>query len=138
MQSQATRLLGVSGAKHGRRGGKRRESSDIAAYHTKYAMHCARQGFQGLELLRTGRLNLPMQAEPAEWLLAVRRGEVPFDEWWSRSLELDSELEAMADDESLPPGPNREAIEAWSVETQLAFWQRSLETNRDDSERPWI
>ena len=35
-------------------------------------MHCARLGFQCLELLGTGRLELPIQGEPADWLRAVR------------------------------------------------------------------
>jgi hypothetical protein len=91
-------------------------------------MHCARLGFQGLELLRSGRINLPIRGEPADWLLGVRRGEVTFEEWWSRSLELDAELEAMAEDDSIPPGPDRPAIEAWSVRTHLAFWQRGSES----------
>ena len=125
MESQATRLLGIGGGRHGRRGGGQREELvGKFGYDTKYAMHCARLGFQGVELLQTGRLNLPMQGEPAEWLLAVRRGEVRFDEWWNRSLELDAELEALSDDESIPAGPNRAAIEAWSVQTHLRCWER--------------
>jgi hypothetical protein len=125
MESQATRLLGIGGTRHGRRGGAPREHLNAAVgFDTKYAMHCARLGFQGLELLRSGRINLPIQGEPADWLLAVRWGEVAFEEWWSRSLELDAELEAMAEDDSIPPGPDRGAIEAWSVKTHLALWQR--------------
>ena len=126
MQSQALRLLGVGGARHGRRGGGPREHlNEAVGYDTKYAMHCARLGFQGLELLRTGRLIFPIQGEPAEWLLAVRRGEVAFAEWWSRSLELDAELEALAEDDSIPAEPDRRAIEEWSVATHLAFWRRA-------------
>ena len=124
MQSQAVRLLGIGGARHGRRGGEPREHLNKAVgYDTKYAMHCARLGFQGLELLRTGHLIFPIQGEPAEWLLAVRRGEVAFEEWWSRSLELDAELEALAEDDSIPPEPDRAAIEEWSVATHLEFWR---------------
>jgi hypothetical protein len=129
MESQATRLLGIGGARHGRRGGAPPEHLNAAVgYDTKYAMHCARLGFQGLELLRSARINLPIRGEPADWLLAVRRGEVTFEEWWSRSLELDAELEAMAEDDSIPPGPDRSAIETWSVHTHLAFWQRGSES----------
>ena len=113
MQSQAERLLGLAGGRHGRRGGGQREELiESFGYDTKYAMHCARLGFQGLELLQSGHLNLPMQGEAAEWLLRVRRGDVPFDEWWNRSLALDAELEALADDDSLPEAPDRTAIQA--------------------------
>ena len=86
MQSQARRLLGVAGGGHGKRGsGGREELINEFGYDTKYAMHCARLGFQCLELLSTGKLELPIQGEPAEWLRSVRYGNVEFDEWWERS-----------------------------------------------------
>src|SRR5436309_6221188 len=69
MQSQAMRLLGTRGGGHGRRGGGQREELIVAyGYDTKYAMHCARLGFQCIELLTTRHLNLPIQGEPADWL----------------------------------------------------------------------
>lgn len=123
MESQAVRLLGIGGSKHGGRGGQPRlELVNEFGYDTKYAMHCARLGFQGLELLRTGQIALPIQGEPADWLRSVRRGDVSFEEWWSRALELDAALEEIEGDESIPPGPNLEFIQAWSVNTHLSFW----------------
>ena len=116
MNAQAQRLLGLRGA------GRRSELVDAFGYDTKFAMHCARLGFQCLELLTTRQLTLPIQGEPAGWLRAVRRGEVPFEEWWQRSLELDAQLLARCDDESIPAGPDRARIERWSVETHLATW----------------
>ncbi len=127
MKSQAERLLGLAGGRHGRRGGgQRQELIDTHGYDTKYAMHCARLGFQGLELLQTGGLNLPMQGEPAEWLRSVRRGDVSFEDWWSRSLALDAELEALSEDDSLPAEPDRTTIASWSVKTHLQMWDRPM------------
>jgi hypothetical protein len=123
MQSQALRLLGLGGGAHGRRGGGGRE--ELIAEHgfdTKYAMHCARLGFQCVELLTTGGLELPIRGEPADWLRAVRHGRVGFDEWWSRSLALDTRLEALGNDESLPPRPQRDRIIAWSVAAHQRVW----------------
>ena len=91
-------------------------------YDTKYAMHCARLGFQGLELLETRQLQLPITGEPAEWLRAVRRGEVTFGEWWNRALELDAQLERLLTDDRLPAGPDSERIERWSITTHLRLW----------------
>lgn len=123
MQSQAQRLLGTRGGRHGRRGGGRRDELIAEqGYDTKYAMHCARLGFQGLELLSTGGLKLPMQGEPAEWLRAVRRGDVGFDGWWTRTLELDAELAALEADDRCPPGPDAGRIEHWSIETHTSIW----------------
>ena len=123
MRSQAERLLGVRGHGHGRPGGRPELVSQFG-YDTKYAMHCARMGFQCQELLATGRLSLPIQGEPAEWLRAVRRGEVSFDEWWSRSLELDAALGRLEQDGTIPSGPDLEAIERWSIDTHLRLWGR--------------
>ena len=60
----------------GLRGGSGREELISAhGYDTKYAMHCARLGFQCLELLSTRCLTLPIEGDVAEWLRAVRRGD---------------------------------------------------------------
>jgi len=123
MQSQAMRLLGLRGGGHGRRGGGGREELIAEhGYDTKYAMHAARLGFQCVELLTERRLALPIRGDEADWLRAVRRGEVPFEEWWHRCLDLDARLEAMAGDESIPEGPDRGRIESWAVSTHLRRW----------------
>jgi uncharacterized protein len=100
--------------------GTARSSSPLSV--STHAMHGARLGFQGIELLTQRRLEPPIHGEPAEWLRAVRRGEVPFLDWWHRVLFLDAELESMLDDDSLPVGPDRDGVEWWSVETHLRRW----------------
>jgi hypothetical protein len=123
MQAQSLRLLGLRGGGHGRRGGGGREELIAAfGYDTKYAMHAARLGFQCRELLSTRRLRLPIEGEPAEWLRAVRRGDVPFAEWWDRCLSLDAELERLERDDAYPAGPDRDRIVRWSTQTHLAVW----------------
>jgi hypothetical protein len=57
-------------------------------------------------------------------LRAVRRGDVPFDEWWERVLRLDAMLEDKLSDDSIPAQCDGAVIEAWMVETHLAFWTR--------------
>jgi uncharacterized protein len=126
MESQAMRLLGGRGGGHGRRGGGQRdELIGTHGYDTKYAMHCVRLGFQCIELLTTGELQLPIQGEPADWLRAVRRGEVPFDEWEARWHALDAELERLAADESYPAAPDRARIQQWSAATHLRLWRQA-------------
>lgn len=125
MQSQAQRLLGTRGGGHGSRGsGGREELIAAHGYDTKYAMHCARLGFQCQELLEAGVLHLPIQGEPAEWLRAVRRGDVSFDDWWATVLRLDGELEALGNDERHRAEPDRARIEAWSIATHRSVWRR--------------
>jgi hypothetical protein len=123
MKAQAERLLGVRGGGHGRRGGGQRpELIEAYGYDTKYAMHCARLGFQCIELLTSRRLALPIEGEPADWLRAVRRGEVPFGEWWNRCVDLDAQLDTLSGDESIPERPDRASIEHWSIDTHLRHW----------------
>lgn len=123
MQSQARRLLGVAGGGHGKRGnGGREELINEFGYDTKYAMHCARLGFQCLELLSTGELRLPIQDEPSDWLRAVRYGRVDFNEWWERVLELDAKLEMIGEDVSIRPDADRSRIDAWSIEAHQRSW----------------
>jgi hypothetical protein len=125
MQSQAMRLFGARGGGHGRRGGGGREELiEEHGYDTKYAMHCARLGYQGIELLTTRRLRLPIEGEASEWLRAVRRGAVTFEDWWQRCLALDAELEQLAADESFPAGPDRTRIESWSIATHRSTWSQ--------------
>lgn len=125
MQSQARRLLGARAGGHGRRGGGAREELVAAhGYDTKYAMHCARLGFQCQELLTAGGLHLPVQGEPAEWLRAVRRGDIRFDEWWTTVLRLDEQLAELESDERYRPGPDHARIEQWTITTHRSVWQR--------------
>ena len=75
-----------------------------------------------IELLTTGELHLPIEGEPAQWLRAVRHGDVAFDEWWDTCLGLDAELAGLAQDESIRPGPDTARIDSWSVLTHRRVW----------------
>jgi hypothetical protein len=113
MQSQAMRLLGLRGGGHGRRGaGAREELINEHGFDTKYAMHAARLGLQCIELITTRHLDLPIRGEPADWLRAVRRGDVSANDWWDRCLDLDHQLERMETDDSIPERPDAERIES--------------------------
>ena len=62
----------------GRRGQKNVNRPELVRAHgfdTKYAMHAARLGYQGIELLTTGRLTLPMPEPERSRVMAIRAGE---------------------------------------------------------------
>lgn len=127
MESQAMRLVGTRGLSgHGRRGGGQRD--ELVAEHgydTKFAMHCARLGFQGIELLTTGKLELPIQGEPGDWLRDVRHGRVLFEDWWDRALSLHDDLGKLASDTSIPAVVDAERIGLWSAEMHRYYWSSS-------------
>jgi hypothetical protein len=63
-----------------------------------------------------------MLGEPAEWLRALQRGDLPFQEWWERALDADRGLECQLSDDHMPPGPEGDRIETWSIATHLKLW----------------
>lgn len=120
MQSQANKLLA---GRSGRSGGDP-STSPADRFNTKHAMHCARLGFQCIELLTTGGLRLPIEGDVADWLRDVRHGRVSFDDWWERTLMLDAELESLMSDRSLPPEADRARITEWVISTHRSMWGR--------------
>ena len=68
---------GLTGERHATR---TRELSREHGYDTKYAMHALRIGYQGIELLTTGRIALPMVDPQRAALREVRSGLVALDE----------------------------------------------------------
>lgn len=73
LEAQRERLLG-----HGRRSDVPNRPELVArfGYDVKYASHALRLAYQGLEIVRDGRLTLPMPAPERERVLQVKRGEV--------------------------------------------------------------
>ena len=119
MESQRQRLLGERGQKKT----NRPELEAAYGYDTKYAMHVLRLGFQGIELMNTGRLTLPLPEPERMWLMAVRRGEVPLDDVLQRAGEYERMLKDSLLDAPIREEPDRLAIEAWMLRTYLEAWK---------------
>ena len=100
----------------------RPELIEAHGFDTKYAMHVVRLGRQGIELMTQGRLTLPM-AEPARSrIMAIRRGEVPENEVIAEVTQVERELEAAIAASPLPAEPDREAVDAFIVDTYREAW----------------
>ena len=52
----------------------------VHGYDPKDAMHALRLGLQGIELLTTGRITLPVPEPGGGYLRSIRRGERPLAE----------------------------------------------------------
>ncbi len=118
MKAQRDRLLGLRGGRHG----QMRHDETGAGFDTKYAMHAARLGFQGCELLQTGKLVLPIGGAAGKWLREVRAGKVELDAIVARIDTLDERLAELANDDEIPEGPDRHAIVEWSKRAHLGAW----------------
>ncbi|MEV6219920.1 nucleotidyltransferase domain-containing protein [Nocardia sp. NPDC051833] len=118
--SQRDQLLGVKSKKHT----NRPELVDKHGFDTKFAYHMVRLGLQGVELLTTGRITLPIPEPDRTWLQELRRGEHAKDEALDRAADLLDQLNRLADSADLPPEPDRVAIHRWLADTYLSWWEQ--------------
>lgn len=119
MESQRQRLLGEVGQKRV----NRPELEAKHGYDTKYAMHVLRLGLQGVELMSTGRITLPMPEDARNFLLAVRRGEVPIQDVLQKAGDLERELKDLISDGPMPDEPNTALVEDWMINTYWNYWR---------------
>ncbi len=101
---------------------KRPELVAEHGFDVKYASHALRLGFQGIELLATGRLSLPMPDNQREHVLAVKRGEVPLAEVLEQIRSVEKSLRLIAETTHLPEKPAYDAVSAWLHRTYLRAW----------------
>ena len=85
-------------------------------------MHAARLGYQGLELLETGRLTLPMPEPERSRVMAIRTGERSFDEALAEIDEVEARLAAALERTALPDEPDRDAVDAFLVDAYRRAW----------------
>ena len=71
---------------------QRPELEEMYGFDTKYAMHMLRSGFQDVELLTSGWVDLPMREPERSFLLNVRRGRVSEEECLTKAEALEREL----------------------------------------------
>jgi uncharacterized protein len=96
-------------------------------FDVKFASHAIRLGLQGIELLRWRRVILPMEPENRERILAIKRGEVPYEDVLAQVDELARELESLRQQNPyrIPEQPDRESIDWWLRLAYLATWDRA-------------
>jgi hypothetical protein len=115
--------MGLTGERHATR---TRELSALHGYDTKYAMHALRIAHQGLELLTTSRITLPV-AEPARSALReVRAGEVPLDEVLRRLDAAAAQLDEASRTAELPDKADVAAVDAFVVAAYRRAWDDGL------------
>ncbi len=76
-------------------------------YKPKHAMHLIRLLHSGIHALRDGDIRVDV-GEHREELLAIRKGEVPFEAVESRALELDRVFQEAFANTTLPEKPDAE------------------------------
>ena len=119
LEAQRQRLLGERGQKKV----NRPELEAKFGFDTKYAMHILRLGFQGVELMTTGRLTLPMAEKNRAFVYATRLGEVPLQDVLTLAGELERQIKDLLLDAPIAAEPARDEIEAWMTRRYLETWK---------------
>ena len=85
-------------------------------------MHAARLGYQGLELLETGRVTLPMSEPERSRVMAIRTGQRTLDEAIEEIDEVERRLGEALERTSLPAAPDRTAVDRFLVDAHRRAW----------------
>lgn len=129
LKSQRGAMTGGPGAHT-----NRPELVALHGYDTKYAMHALRLGIQGIELLSSGRITLPVPEPARSQLRSVRRGEVSRHEVLEAIGQAEADLEQLAASPSLPPEPDRAWVDKWLHRSYLTHWERTAGDAADEEE----
>ncbi len=119
LHSQRSAMTGQSGAHT-----NRPELVAQHGYDTKFAMHALRLGLQGVELLTTGRITLPVPPPDREYLRAIRRGEVPLEDVVGAIDDAEQRLTRLRESTAVPAEPDRAWVDGWLHRSYLAYWSR--------------
>jgi hypothetical protein len=122
LNGQRDRLLG-----RGRRSRVPNRPELVAryGYDVKYASHALRLAYQGLEIVRDGRLTLPMPEPERERVLRVKRGEA--GDLATVLAEIDQVQAAVQKHldtgrTPLPVHPDLATISTWAAGAHREFW----------------
>lgn len=119
--SQRQRLMGERGQKH--TGYTRRlKYQSGAGWDTKYAMHMIRLGVQGVELLTTGKITLPVPQPWRDLLLEVRLGNAELGDCTAWAISLEDQLLVLQHESELQESPQREELDRWLVNAYTKSW----------------
>lgn len=119
LQAQKAAMTGEVGAHT-----NRPELVTIHGYDTKFAMHALRLGYQGVELLTTGRITLPVPGPQRDYLRSIRRGEVKLDEVVEAVSAAEAELTRLKESSTLPDEPDRRWVDEWLHRSHLSYWEQ--------------
>ena len=85
-------------------------------------MHALRLGVQGIELLTTGRITLPVPGPERGYLRSIRRGEVPLVEVIEAIDGADAQLRRLRETSDVPAEPDRAWVDGWLHRSYLSYW----------------
>jgi uncharacterized protein len=118
IRSQRDSLLGKKAGRHT----NRPELVALHGFDTKFAMHMVRLGVEGVELLETGRISLPIREPWLTWLRELRQGRRTMEEALEAAADLESSIERLLKTSPLPDRPRSDEANEWLVRAYLTTW----------------
>ncbi len=100
----------------------RPELVDKYGYDTKYASHAVRLGYQGIELMLTGALTLPMKTHQRGLIRTVKTGGFAQDETLNLISSLAKGLEGAITASVLPESPDYEWADEFLIRAYTETW----------------
>jgi hypothetical protein len=117
LKAQKAAMTGQTGAHT-----NRPELVAVHGYDTKYAMHALRLGLQGIELLTSGRITLPVPDPHRAYLRSIRSGQRPLAEVLDAVTSAQMRLTELRDSPAIPDQPDRGWVDDWLHRSYLNFW----------------
>jgi hypothetical protein len=108
-----------------RRHTNRPELIEKYGFDAKYAMHMVRLGVQGVELLETGKITLPVPEPWLTWLRDLRQGKHTKEEALRAADELEAGLTKLLTSSPLPEVPDHAAANEWLIRAHQQAWAAS-------------
>ncbi len=100
----------------------RAELVEQYGFDTKFAGHMVRLGLQGVELMETGRITLPVPEPWRTWITDLRVGKHTQAEALEVTVSLEEALKRLRITSELPERPDREAADRWLISTYETLW----------------
>jgi hypothetical protein len=91
-------------------------------FDTKFASHMVRLGLQGVELLETGRITLPVPEPWRTWIVDLRQGLHTQREALDVAEGLEQQLLRLADTSDLPERPDAARADQWLMSVYERAW----------------
>lgn len=108
----------------------RRDLIEKWGYDIKAASHLVRLGFQGAEILETGKITLPMGPFARKTCLAIKQGEWKIEDVESLSAGLEFRIKELRDKDHIRDTPDTQAVEEWMRSVYWQEWSRRRATSK--------
>jgi len=103
--------------------GNRRGLLNRYGFDVKFASHLIRLMLEGIELLKTGKLEFPLKER--QLLLDIREGKWTVEQVLEFSEQLEREMESLTISSTLPAKPRTEEIEKFTIGILYDYIRRS-------------